>query len=387
MQWIPSDINLPILKKSPAFIWVSVALCAISVVALCTKGINFGIDFAGGYEIQAKFDKEVDSGAIKEALAKGLDMGEPVVQRFGAEEQHEFLIRIKKTQSIDDASLQKTKTSLEQSVGADKVLAFNYSSENGERVTIETAAAVSEENVKAAFAANGLQVQSVSVSQRQDKPVYTVTLVAVSERVESILRSTFNIAEDKNIINRMDFVGPQVGEQLRNQGIQAILYALVFILIYIALRFDFIQAPGAILGLVHDVLITLGVFSIFGLEFNLPTIAALLTLVGYSLNDTIVEFDRIRELRNHFKDRKLDEVVNQGINNCLGRTVITSLTTFLVTVALLIWGGGSIFDFSLALCIGVVSGTYSSIFIACPFYVWLFHKVEKKSEEAAAANK
>ena len=372
MQWIPSDINLPIVQKSKPFVIVAVVCCLISIIALFTKGINYGIDFAGGYELQVKFDKDVDSGAIKTALAV-LDMGEPVVQRFGAEDQHEFLIRIKKTKSIDAAALEATKGELIAKAGADKVADFAYSSENGERITISANSAIEESTIKDAFAAQKLQIQSITKGERADKPVYMVTLVSVSERINNILKDTFSIEKDKEIISRMDFVGPQVGEQLRNQGIQAILYALVFILIYIALRFDFIQAPGAILALTHDVLITLGIFSIFGLEFNLPTIAALLTLVGYSLNDAIVEFDRIREIRLHYKDREIEAVVNQGINNCLGRTAITSLTTLLVTVALLVAGGSSIFDFSLALCIGFVVGTFSSIYVACPFSIWLYH--------------
>ncbi len=382
MQWIPSDINLPIVEKSKYFIFVSLALVAISIIALATKGINYGIDFAGGYEIQVKFDKDVDVSAMKKALNEGLHMGEPVVQRFGSADLHEFLIRIKKTKSVDDASLQKAKKALEAAAGADAIQAFSYSSENGERVTIEATKTIADEVIAKAFGDQALKVQSVSASQRQDKPVYTVTLVSVGDRVDQILKSAFNIDKKESLLSRMDYVGPQVGEQLRNQGIQAVLYALVFILIYIALRFDFLFSPGAILALVHDVLITLGVFSIFGLEFNLPTIAALLTIVGYSLNDTIVEFDRIRELVAHFKDRQIDITVNQAINNCLSRTMITSLTTFLVTVALLIWGGSSIFDFSLALCIGVVAGTWSSIFIACPFYLWLKHKVDAKAAAA-----
>ncbi len=382
MQWIPSDINLPIVKNSKYFIFVSLALLAVSIISLATRGINYGIDFAGGYEIQVKFDKDVDVATMKKALNDGLRMGEPVVQRFGSADLHEFLIRIKKTKSVDNNALQNAKKALEAVTGTDKIQAFSYSSENGERVTIEATTTISDDVITKAFSDQALKVQSVSTSQRQDKPIYTVTLVSVGERVDQILKSTFNINKKESLLSRMDYVGPQVGEQLRNQGIQAILYALAFILIYIALRFDFLFSPGAILALCHDVLITLGVFSLFGLEFNLPTIAALLTIVGYSLNDTIVEFDRIRELITHYKDRQIDMTVNQAINNCLSRTMITSLTTFLVTVALLIWGGSSIFDFSLALCIGVLAGTWSSIFIACPSYLWLKHKVDAKAAAA-----
>jgi preprotein translocase subunit SecF len=161
-------------------------------------------------------------------------------------------------------------------------------------------------------------------------------------------------------------VGPKVGKDLRRKGILAIVYALIGILIYITWRFEFIFAVGAIIALAHDVMITVGAFSIANKEFTLPIVAAILTIIGYSLNDTIVVFDRIRENRRKMRSEPFGRVINASINETLGRTLLTSLTTLIVVVILFIFGGGVIHDFAFALMVGVLVGTYSSIFVASP---------------------
>jgi len=177
----------------------------------------------------------------------------------------------------------------------------------------------------------------------------------------------FNIlkAENPDIeLRRVEFVGPQIGDELRDQGGTAMLLALAGILIYVTLRFEFRFSVGAIIALVHDVIITVGFFAITQIEFDLTILAAILAIIGYSLNDTIVVFDRIRE--NYLKLRKVnsEESVNISINQTLSRTIVTSLTTLLVLIALFYFGGKVIHGFSLAMIIGVVVGTYSSIFVA-----------------------
>ena len=175
-------------------------------------------------------------------------------------------------------------------------------------------------------------------------------LAALSQRQEAELR-------------RIEFVGPQIGEELREDGGFAVLYALLGILIYVAFRFEYRFALGAIIALAHDVLITLGFFSVFGIEFNLPVLAAILAVIGYSLNDTIVIYDRVRESFIKFKD-SAEKVINKSVNLTLARTLITSLTTLLVLIALYIFGGEILTGFTIALIVGVVVGTYSSIYIA-----------------------
>ncbi len=168
-------------------------------------------------------------------------------------------------------------------------------------------------------------------------------------------------------IRRTEMVGPKVGKDLRKKGILAIVYAMIGILIYITWRFEsFIFALGAIAALAHDVMITVGAFSVANKEFTLPIVAAILTIIGYSLNDTIVVYDRIRENRRKMRRESFGKVINASINETLSRTLLTSLTTLIVVVILFIFGGGVIHDFAFALMVGVLVGTYSSIFIASP---------------------
>ena len=173
-----------------------------------------------------------------------------------------------------------------------------------------------------------------------------------------------------------DSVGSQIGKELKSKGIKALVFALIGIIIYISIRFEFAFAMGAIVALAHDVLITIGVFCALGHELSMPIIAALLTIVGYSVNDTIVVFDRIREDLKLVKGKSYQEIANLSINQTLSRTVLTSFTTLLTVIMLLIFGGGAVYDFALALFIGIVVGTYSSIFVATPV-VLMWHKEEK----------
>ena len=193
-------------------------------------------------------------------------------------------------------------------------------------------------------------------------------LEAVGAMVRRSLSGKFNIEEIS--LERVEMVGPKVGRDLREKALLSILYAIIGIVIYISWRFEFQYAIAAIIALIHDVLVTMGAFSIFDKEFTLVIVAAFLTIIGYSLNDTIVVFDRIREnLRRKVKVSNID-IINASINQTLSRTLLTSGTTLLVVVALFFFGGEIIHDFSFALLVGVFIGTYSSIFIASVFLVY-----------------
>jgi preprotein translocase subunit SecF len=172
-------------------------------------------------------------------------------------------------------------------------------------------------------------------------------------------------------LRRVEFVGPQVGDELTEQGGLAMLYALIGILIYVALRFEYRFAVGSVIALVHDVLITIGVFSLFQIEFDLPVLAAILAVIGYSLNDTIVVYDRIRENFRRIRKGTTEEIINISLNQTLSRTLVTSLTTLLVLVALFIFGGEIIHGFAFALIVGVIIGTYSSIYVASSAVLYL----------------
>jgi len=178
-----------------------------------------------------------------------------------------------------------------------------------------------------------------------------------------ILRA-LRIADSSVDMRRVEFVGPQIGEELREDGGMAMLFAIIGILIYVALRFEYRFALGSVAALLHDVLITIGVFSVFQLEFDLTVLAAVLAVIGYSLNDTIVVFDRIRENFRRARKASSEEVINQSLNQTLSRTLMTSVTTMLVLLALFFLGGALIHGFATALIVGVVIGTYSSIYVA-----------------------
>lgn len=192
-------------------------------------------------------------------------------------------------------------------------------------------------------------------------------LVGLSDDIKSTLDKAYGA--DQVDIRRVEMVGPKVGEDLRRKGVLAIIYALIGLLIYITFRFEFKFALGAVVALFHDVIITVGVFSLLNKEFSLSILAALLAIVGYSLNDTIVVYDRIRENLKKPSKRSYEEIINTSINETLSRTILTSLTTILVLLSLFFLGGGVIHDFAFALMIGVIVGTYSSIFIASPIVI------------------
>ncbi len=300
MEIIKPNTNIDFLKMKMIFLAVSLALIVIGIGSIVLhKGLNYGIDFAGGTLVQLKFNDAADIRKIREGL-KGVDLGESVIQEYGSPE--EVIIRVEK------------------------------SSED---------------------------------------------LQNLSDKITEALGKTFG--EGAFIVERVEVVGPQVGQDLRTKALRALLFAMIGILIYITFRFEFRFAVGAVLALIHDVFITVGIFSLLNKEFTLPIIAALLTIVGYSLNDTIVVFDRIRERMKLKKKETYEETINQSINQTLGRTLLTSLTTLVVVLALFFLGGEVIHDFSFALIVGIMVGTYSSIFIASPTLV-LFQRFAKPAK-------
>tara|TARA_R110000868_G_scaffold189695_1_gene432840 strand:+ start:27889 stop:28845 length:957 start_codon:yes stop_codon:yes gene_type:complete len=189
-------------------------------------------------------------------------------------------------------------------------------------------------------------------------------------------------------IRRVEFVGPQIGDELRTQGLLALIFSMVAILIYISIRFEMRYALGAIVALLHDIILTVGIFSLLQKEVTMTVLAALLTIVGYSLNDTIVVFDRVRENINKHGKMSFKDVLNLSVNEMLNRTLMTSLTTLAVLLALFLFGGGVIHDFAFTLMFGVIVGTYSSVFVAAPTVLSMeaYYKRMKKDEEKMQKN-
>jgi preprotein translocase subunit SecF len=235
----------------------------------------------------------------------------------------------------------------------------------------------------------GLDLGSMSVQQFGDEASeFLIRVESSSDELKGLSNQIGDSLETgygpgKVDIRRVEMVGPQVGKDLRSKGIKAIFYAMIGILVYISWRFEFRFAVGALVALIHDVVITLGVFSLFGKEIDLPIIAAFLAIIGYSLNDTIIVYDRIRENLAKYNKESFSFVVNRSINDTLSRTLMTSGTTLLVVLALFVLGGGVIHNFAFAMLVGVLIGTYSSIFVASPLLV--FWEQRKASGLAARA--
>jgi len=292
------------LKFSVPFAVLSVVMTVLALGDIFWQGFNYGVDFAGGTEIQVQFESEVSAQRVREFTTQA-GYPEASVQALGSD--NEFLIRIGTAQGKSES---------------------------------ETNALLNE------------------------------TIKKITSGLQE------NFAQEAPSVRRVDTVGPQVGSELKKNGILAAFYALLLILIYIGLRFDYQFAPGAVFCLFHDAIVTMGLYAIFDLEVTVQTMAAILTIIGYSLNDTIIIFDRIRENTEVYRGKDLRWLANRSMNDTLSRTVLTSLTTFLTVTAMYFLAGGVIADFALTMMIGIVLGTYSTMYVAIPL-VLFFDKLQK----------
>jgi preprotein translocase subunit SecF len=242
---------------------------------------------------------------------------------------------------------------------------------------------VGPDAIRSALKEAGLEASSVQGFEGESKGEYLIRLPespadlgGLSTIISTALAKQFG--ENGFEMRRIEIVGPKVGKDLRNKGIMATVIALIAMLIYISWRFEFRFAVGGVVAILHDVIVTIGVLSLTNTEFSIPILAALLTIVGYSINDTIVVYDRIRENLPKMRKEPLERVINISVNETLSRTILTSFTVFIVLLALYFLGGGVIHDFSFALIVGVVFGTYSSVFIASALVAVWENKFPKK---------
>ena len=287
MRLVKAKTNIDFMGKRKLALGLSSLLLALALISLPTLGLNFGLDFTGGTEVEVRFDQPPQVAEVRDSLsAAGFE--DATVQNFGS--SVDLLVRIPPRDGEAENSAAEQATQVINALNAD----YN----------------------------NGVEMRSSG------------------------------------------FVGPQVGEELTEQGILAVIYALIGIFIYVMFRFQWRFSVGAVVAIVHDILVSLGILSLLQVDFDLTVVAALLAVVGYSLNDTIVLFDRIRENFPRMNKSTPVEVVNRSVNETLARTLMTSLTTLLVLAALFFLGGEIIHAFALTLIVGVVVGTYSSIYVA-----------------------
>ena len=344
-------------------------------------GLNFGVDFAGGTEMEVRFGKAVDPGAIRKAVEE-LGFKDASVQTYGADAEHTYLVRVGRIALMSPEDVKAVEDAVQKAFPG-QVESMSFSAESGDKIDFQFKTAPTKEALQAAVEGAKIKVREVreEAGLTAGTRSFAVITQGIQEKIGTDLAARFADASPE--VRRVEYVGPAVGRELRNQGFKAILYAMALIVVYVGLRFDFRFSPGVVIALVHDAIVTLGFFAFSGREFNLTSIAVILTVVGYSVNDTVVVYDRIRENQTKYKGKPLGEIVNASINEVFGRTLLTSFATALSLVGLLVFGVGTIFDFAFAMLVGIVSGTYSTWFIAAPMTIWLEERAAKKKAAGA----
>jgi preprotein translocase subunit SecF len=367
--------NFQFMKYKYVALAVSGVIIAIGLInILAGKGLNTGVDFAGGTLIQIRFKAVYPIEQLRQALGEA-GLASSKIQEVDRGER-EYIIRTMLPENAQDQELEAHVLMGNMVVDALKTPEDRAAEKSGlkdlnaiekdelRNLIAETAP---EQAEAAADAISNLR-QSAGLKGIIESYDQLTNAGIDPQILETLKEKTFL---GSMTIKRRETVGPQVGQELRQKATQATIWALIGMLIYIGIRFKFAYGVSAILTLAHDVLVTIGIFSLTNREINLPVIAAIMTIVGYSLNDTIVIFDRVRDNLKTLRKLEFDKLLDSSINQTLSRTVITSGTTLLTVLALFIFGGEVINDFAFTMIIGVVTGTYSSIYMSCSLlYFW-----------------
>jgi preprotein translocase subunit SecF len=366
------------------FIGLSLVLTAAGFISIGMKGMRYGIDFKGGAQMSLRFAQEPPVQQIRSALESKMP-GEVSVQQITG--KPEVLIE---TEIKDEKELNANRQLIEETLRG-------MYSDSGGKIDLNNSSAI-----ELADRLRGpLQQAGVALSE-QDLQDLCAAISAYRATNGGILRSVDDLSGVKGVTPKVvetlkanvylgpftilstEVVGPKIGGELRRQAVLATLYALAGMLVYIAFRFEWIYGVAAVVAVFHDTLITIGLFSLFNKPISLTVVAALLTLVGYSMNDTIVVFDRIRENLKMSRRDSLENIINLSINQTLSRTILTSGLTLLTAVALWLFGGDVLNGFSFALVMGIIVGTYSSVFVASPILVF-WQNFRGKGQPTAAA--
>jgi preprotein translocase subunit SecF len=335
--------------------------------------LNWGVDFRGGTELVVEFSKPVDVGELRKVLSDAGHENADVVRYEDptGKNKNTYMLRIGAVSALTEAQAKQIQQVLNKE-GDATLKKFEWS-EGGDKVYLRYDKPIDPQSLGNSLKAIGVNTMQVQSFGRSEENTYEVTLVGLDAEVRRALDAHFGAGAVASI-PQVESVGAKAGKQLQYDAARSLLFAILLIMIYIAFRFDFRYGPGTVVALLHDAVITIGAFAVTYKEFSLTTVAAVLTIIGFSMNDTIVVFDRIRENAARLRDRRFDRVVNQSINETLSRTIWTSATVFFVTLAMNVFGVGVIRDFAFAMNVGVIVGTYSSIFIASPILIWLNEK-------------
>lgn len=376
MEIVNPNVTIDFMRYRGPVVGFSMLLVVLSIVSLVYPGPNYGIDFAGGTELQLAFGGDIDGGEIRTTLDELGYEGSDVVRVEGSE--NEYMIRVRDVSALPPEQAARMETALNDALGESNIREIKVSP-GGDKVTLRLNSMPADLSVvRTAIESVGVRVRNqVNALPGSEDVKLEVQLVGVSDELVEKLQNELG-ARGPAAPERAEWVGPKAGQQLRDAAIKSLLYAIAFIMVYVAFRFDLRFAPGGVIAMFHDVVITLGIYVLVQKEVNLTTVAALLTILGYSINDTIVVYDRIRENMNRYRDLSLREIINRSTSQMLSRTIVTSGTTLLSVTAFFIWGTPVIKDIAFALFCGILIGTYSSIYVAAPITEWMDRKFFRK---------
>ena len=385
------DTHIDFLRVKWICIGISWALIVAGFISIAARGgLRFGIDFSGGTQMVLRFAERPDPGKI-ESILKPLNFGLEGVQRYDAPEKNEVLIKVKEQAREGRDITQEVFSALSAAMGGPAAGGKIDVNVKGRDTFAASLAAADPDNVNGKLGTAAAQHYAAAgdaiVAYRSQVGLFRSP--SDIDRIPNVSPEAKNWLKQNTVIGPFtvlsaDNVGPQVGRDLRTKALWAVLLSTAAMLVYIWFRFDVKFGVGAIVAIIHDTLITIGLLSIFNREITLVVVAALLTLVGYSMNDTVVVYDRIRENMKSNRRDPLPKIINDSINQTLSRTVMSSGLTFLVVVALFFLGGEVLNTFALTLVIGIIVGTYSSIYVAAPIVV-IWNEVQAKRRPAAVA--
>ncbi|HLJ48592.1 MAG TPA: protein translocase subunit SecF [Bryobacteraceae bacterium] len=380
------NTNYDFLGKKWPFIGLSLVLSVAGIISLIAKGgPRYGIDFKGGALVRVRFAQRPPVERVRAALAGKLPVDVQEITN-GAYPEDMVGTDVQNDQALDQA-IKVIVTSLDQSFGQPSSGKLDI---NNSGITA-IADRLRDPLQRAGVSMNDQQIAQLSSSIMDYVKSHGGLVRNIDEmrNVPGVTPQVLNVMKQEcyaapfTILGR-EMVGPKVGADLQHKALMAVLYALGGMLVYIAFRFEWIYGVAAVVAVFHDTIITIGLFSIFGKEISLTVVAALLTLVGYSMNDTIVVFDRIRENLKILRREPLESVINKSVNQTLSRTVLTSGLTLLTALALFLFGGTVLNGFSFALVCGIIVGTYSSIFVASPILIFWQDFIESRKKRKPA---
>jgi len=379
----PDDLKIPFMAMRVPGLVLSGLFVLAAVYFIATKGLNYGVDFAGGVQMVLKFDErvEVNEEILREKLAR-TPVSQVSVQRFGTEfdtGDREYILSLSSDFAEESVVGQKFAEAF-----AGGLTEFRFSGLEKAYFRLEQDMPIEDVRARVDEISLGLLIiEEVSPFGSAAAREYEVLFRGVSETLTDALVAEFQTPDVERPMEviKVDFVGAKVGSDLKTSALLSVLVTILLVFVYIFIRFDLIFAPGVIAALAHDVVIVAGLFALLGLQFDLTVVAALLTVAGYSINDTIVVYDRIREIMGEFRGKSLVEILDIAINQTLNRTIITSGTTVAATSVLWVFGGPVIHSFAFALTAGVIVGTLSSIFIASPIVLLMDRWVKTRQSE------